>query len=100
MFYLKKKLSLFSLLACMILTASLSPSLSVSAVNYTEEELEQMAEERRNLPIQTNEIQSWPMGPVVSAKSAILMEAETGTVLYAKNIHERLYPASTTKLLT
>ena len=100
MFYLKKKLSFFSLLACMILTASLSPSLSVSAVNYTEEELEQMAEERRNLPIQTNEIQSWPMGPVVSAKSAILMEAETGTVLYAKNIHERLYPASTTKLLT
>ena len=46
MFYLKKKLSLFSLHACMTHTASLSPSLSVSAVNYTEEELEQMAVER------------------------------------------------------
>jgi len=101
MFYQKKwKLHILSFLVGILLASSLSPSLSTLAVNYTEEELEQMAEERRNLPIQTNEIQSWPMGPVVSAKSAILMEAETGTVLYAKNIHERLYPASTTKLLT
>lgn len=98
--YNKIKASFLSFLLSIILISSLSPSLAVSAVNYTEEELEQMAEERRNLPIQTNEIHSWPMGPVVSAKSAILMEAETGTILYAKNIHEKLYPASTTKLLT
>ena len=34
------------------------------------------------------------------AKSVILMEAETGAVLYEKNIHEQLYPASITKILT
>lgn len=51
-------------------------------------------------PIQSNDIPGWPPGPVVGAQGAILIEAETGTVLYAKNIHEKLYPASTTKILT
>ncbi len=36
----------------------------------------------------------------VSAPSALLMEKETGTVLYEKNAHERLFPASVTKLMT
>lgn len=39
-------------------------------------------------------------GPYVSARSAILFENTTGTVLYAKNPHERRPPASTTKILT
>ncbi|MCR5281908.1 MAG: D-alanyl-D-alanine carboxypeptidase, partial [Lachnospiraceae bacterium] len=50
--------------------------------------------------IETNEIPRWPQGPSVSAEGAILIEASTGTVLYGKNIHKRLYPASTTKILT
>ena len=57
-------------------------------------------EEARLLPVQTNEIDGWPQGPAVSARSAILVEANTGTLLYAKNIHEPHYPASVTKLLT
>ena len=36
----------------------------------------------------------------VSAHSALLMEKETGTVLYEKNAHERLFPASVTKVMT
>ena len=28
------------------------------------------------------------------------MDADSGAILYAKNIHEKLYPASTTKILT
>ena len=52
------------------------------------------------VPVETNQITGWPQGPVVSARSAILMEAETGTILYAKNIHNKEYPASTTKILT
>lgn len=39
-------------------------------------------------------------GPPVSASAAILMEASTGTVLYAKNEHQRRAPASTTKIIT
>jgi len=36
----------------------------------------------------------------VSAPSAILMEKETGTVLFAKDEHEKLEPASVTKVMT
>ena len=36
----------------------------------------------------------------LAAPSAILMEASTGTVLYEKNAHERLAPASVTKVMT
>ncbi len=62
--------------------------------------LEDRIAAQQALPIQSNEITNWPEGPVVTAESAILMEAETGAVLYAKNIHAKQYPASTTKILT
>ena len=39
-------------------------------------------------------------GPEVAAPSAILMDAATGQVLYEKNSHERLRPASVTKVMT
>lgn len=66
----------------------------------TLEELEAEAEARKSLPIQSNDIENWPVGPQIGAQSAILMDANTGVILYSKNIHERLYPASTTKIMT
>lgn len=42
----------------------------------------------------------WPVGPEIPGESAIVMEASTGTVLYEKNAHEQLYPASITKIMT
>ena len=69
-------------------------------VQATLEELQEEAEARKALPIQSNEIDNWPTGPQVSAQAAILMDANTGVILYSKNIHERLYPASTTKIMT
>lgn len=72
-----------------------SASLTVSALPVLTE-----PEERISIPIETNAIPNWPDGPVVNAQSAILMDADSGAVLYAKNVHEKLYPASTTKLLT
>lgn len=65
------------------------------ATDYAAEE-----EARRSLPIASNSYEEWPDGPAVGAAGAILMEAETGTILYEKNIHEHLYPASVTKILT
>lgn len=64
------------------------------------DELAAEAEARKSLPVQTNDIDNWPAGPAISAESAILMDANTGVILYAKNIHEKSYPASTTKILT
>lgn len=83
----------------MLVAASSVPCLSVQAETQGDT-LQQQQEARRELPVESNEIPDWPTGPVVSAQAAILMEADSGTILYAKNIHEQLYPASTTKILT
>lgn len=42
----------------------------------------------------------WPSAPDVSSQSAILIDADTGAILYERNAHEKSYPASTTKILT
>ena len=42
----------------------------------------------------------WPSGVEIEADGAILMEKETGTILYEKNKNTAYYPASITKLLT
>lgn len=41
-----------------------------------------------------------PAPPEVAAPSAILVERTSGTVLYEKNSHEKLAPASVTKIMT
>ena len=80
---------------CMLCFGVLSSRMSVQAA-VTEEDMAAY----QQLPIESNATADWPQGPVINAESAILMEAETGTILYAKNIHAHEYPASTTKLLT
>ncbi|AOT72782.1 D-alanyl-D-alanine carboxypeptidase family protein [Geosporobacter ferrireducens] len=40
------------------------------------------------------------LSPEITAPSGILIDAATGDVLYEKNAHEKMYPASTTKIMT
>ena len=81
---------------CLFFSETLSASAEPDeAVDYLA-----LAEERKSLEIQSNQIENWPAGPAIGAQAAILLEANTGIVLYAKNVDERLYPASTTKLMT
>lgn len=47
-----------------------------------------------------NEAENEEEGMKIYSESAILIEAKTGKILYEKNIHDRKYPASTTKILT
>ena len=42
----------------------------------------------------------WPGSVGVTAESAIIMEQETGTILYSKNIDDEHFPASITKIMT
>jgi D-alanyl-D-alanine carboxypeptidase (penicillin-binding protein 5/6) len=42
----------------------------------------------------------WAGAPQVQARAAVLMDAETGQVLFAKNAHKPLPPASITKIMT
>lgn len=42
----------------------------------------------------------WSKGPEVKGDGAIVIDADTGNILFEKNIYEQFYPASTTKILT
>lgn len=67
---------------------------------------EESSEEKRAEPdayfetIQTNEIDGWPQGPAVWAESAVVMDLDSGAILYGKNMDVTKYPASITKILT
>ena len=71
-----------------------------AAVPVKADDLEEARKARMNEAVQTNLVEDWPQGPLIGAEGAILMEANTGAILYAKNIDEKLYPASTTKIMT
>lgn len=110
---------LTGILAAAVLAAC--PSVSVLAVAGTEagteaaegtqegqektpEELAAEEEARKNAIYETvpdsNNLPGWPEGPKVHAASAIVMDMESGAVLYAKAAEEQHFPASITKLLT
>lgn len=74
--------------------------LTFSTSVYAVTDYQAEAEERKKMPVETNQYINWPAGPEIGAQSAILMDVNTGSVLYAKNIDEQLYPASITKILT
>lgn len=42
----------------------------------------------------------WPSNVSIQADGGIVMDADTGTILYGKNMDQQYYPASITKILT
>lgn len=51
-------------------------------------------------PVGPNEVSGWPQGPEISSRTACVIDAETGVVLYDKGMTEKMFPASTTKVMT
>ena len=93
--------------AFLIMAMSLSLGMTANATTVdtngelTEEELyEQQLQQIYDMPVQSNQIAKWPEGPGTYGEAAIVMEARTGAILYAKNIDEKHFPASITKVLT
>lgn len=88
-----KKIFLSALCSLLLFT-------NINASVFAARDYDAEAEERKKLPVETNQYMNWPAGPEIGAQSAILLEVNTGSILYAKNIDEQLYPASITKILT
>lgn len=65
-----------------------------------EQRLQQELDAVYAMPVQSNEIEDWPQAPGTYGEAAIVMEVESGAILYAKNIDDHHFPASITKLLT
>lgn len=97
---MKKRKLIYQFLSCLCAVFLFTANTMTAACAEPEPTNEEKREERKTLPIQTNSIENWPQGPAIGAQSAILMEMNTHTILYAKNIDEKSYPASTTKILT
>ncbi len=81
-----------------VLLTILSVILQCMSVCATEEGEE--AQEEEQLPSGPDWAIDTATAPQVVADSAILMDIDTGVILYEKNIHKKQYPASITKLLT
>ena len=72
----------------------------VAPVSAEEEEETEFIPAEYYDPIDTNEIPGWPQGEAVQSASAVVMDMNTGTLLYSKNAYEKRYPASITKIMT
>ena len=53
---------------------------------------------RRMIPVQASEY--WSQAPETASPCVMVMEMNTGAVLYEKNVDEVHYPASITKIMT
>ena len=70
-----------------------------SSSGETQPETEFIPEEYYD-PVQTNEIPGWPQGPMIQAAAGIVMDLDTGAVIYSKSAEKAYYPASITKIVT
>ena len=94
----KRALSAFLIFAmCFSMTMTAS---ATGVEENAEDAYQKQLEEVHNMPVQSNKLTNWPKGPGTYGEAAIVMEAETGAILYAKNIDEKHFPASITKVLT
>lgn len=99
---MKRMKRIVSILLILIMCLSMGMTASAAPTEQTAEEdaYQKQLEEVYNIPVQSNALESWPKGPGTYGEAAIVMEAETGAILYAKNIDEKHFPASITKVLT
>lgn len=86
---MKKLISL--LLAIVMMLSSLSFVAFASDMDYNDGMMGNNGAESKDVDVE---------GLEVNAKSAILMEANTGEILYSKNANDALAPASVTKIMT
>lgn len=66
----------------------------------TTEEEDEETKKAYEMTVDSNKWKNWPIGPQTYGEAGIVMDAESGAVLYAKNIDGKAYPASITKVLT
>lgn len=88
------------------LVLCLLPLLPYTLVYSEEAGEEQQAEDEDPFPdsyyyeIESNNIKGWPQGPAIESAAATVMDMDTGVFLYSKNATAKMYPASTTKIMT
>ena len=82
-----------------VVLAFCSVGMSVNATDIAEISADEL-DSVYNLEVDSNTIEGWPQGPQIYSESGIVMDMDSGAILYAKNIDDRHYPASITKIMT
>lgn len=77
----------------------LAGSITVQAVDVVQVPAEEI-DSVYNQSVDSNEIEGWAQGPQIYSEAGIVMDMDSGAILYAKNIDNPHYPASITKILT
>ena len=80
-----------------VATQIMSTSATAFAAEVTREDINAA---RMAMPASSNSIPGWPQAQGIASESAVLMDADTGTILYNKNMDTIHFPASTTKIMT
>lgn len=96
--YIKRIISIILMTSILLVSA-----LTVFADEEEDEEMKKREEERKasyEVAPDSNSVEGWPEGPQVYGGSAVVMDMNSGAVLYAKKMDEQRYPASITKLMT
>ena len=86
--------------AAAVLTGIMTVTLAGNVLADETTDFEEALQASYDIVPDTNNIQGWPQGPHVYGGSAIVMDMDSGAVLYGKKADERHYPASITKILT
>ena len=55
---------------------------------------------RFDYPLSIEAAEVWPAAPEIISETGVLMDADTGAILFEKDMDRVLYPASTTKIMT
>ncbi len=91
------------LIICVVLFIFILTSFSYADVTFSFEEIEETTflEIKEDMIIETSKVtgNKWTL-PYVSAHSAVLLDAQTGDILYDREAEKQRPPASTTKILT
>ena len=74
-------------------------SIKVNAVNVVQVPAKEV-QGVYNQSVDSNAIEGWAKGPHIYSEAGIVMDIDSGAILYAKNIDNPHYPASITKILT
>ncbi len=73
---------------------------SAGEVNEAAMTQDELTDYRKAMNASTDNISEWPVCPPIGSESAVLLDSDTGVILYEKNADVPRYPASTTKVMT
>ena len=104
MYRLKYIRKISGVLAAMLLTSTISMVAFAADAEpidtRTAEGQEISTEDAYAMTVDSNTWEGWPQGYQTYGEGDIVMDAESGAILYAKNIDGKAYPASITKVVT